>query len=156
MPNGKNDDAGAFREDALSEQDAKAARASDAMMADLLDSMRVLAMDDARRKEVTLMQVMTEQVLAMDAVARESEASQQLPNCQLGAGVLASDAPHVFTAANPRYLFGGFATHAQPFASASFRVCSSSHPNRSDSSLVPAVTRPMYLVTVFPCALNCK
>lgn len=45
-------DIGAFQEDALSEQDAKEARATDAMMVDLLDSMKVLATDVARRNEI--------------------------------------------------------------------------------------------------------
>ena len=56
MQDKTSDDIGAFREDALNEQDAKAA--TDAMMDELLESMTVLATDAARRKEVTLMQVM--------------------------------------------------------------------------------------------------
>ncbi len=53
MQDKTSDDIGAFREDALNEQGAKAA--TDAMMDDLLESMTVLATDAARRKEVTLM-----------------------------------------------------------------------------------------------------
>ncbi len=50
-------DIGAFREDALSEQDAREAQDADptvpnAMMADLLDSMKALTGDEARRSVV--------------------------------------------------------------------------------------------------------
>lgn len=63
MPDKTSDDMGAFREDALNEQDAKEAQeagaaATDTMMAGLLTSMGRLATDEARRKEVTMMQVM--------------------------------------------------------------------------------------------------
>ncbi len=55
------DDIGAFREDALTSADAADALSVrclvDAMMADLLGSMRRLAKDDARRKEVERMLV---------------------------------------------------------------------------------------------------
>lgn len=64
MPDKTSDDMGAFREDALNEQDAKEAQeageaATDAMMAGLLASMGRLATNEARRKEVTMMQVMS-------------------------------------------------------------------------------------------------